>query len=299
MRQILTVAATALLFSTQLSCSVLHHGSKTHAPLPGTWQSSPIVVDGQSKDWPSPYPNYDSKARIAYATSNDKENLYITLETGDEMTQMKILKQGLVVSIDTGGGKNTPFNINFPLQSEVDLADLPRQEAGLKKDNMRYEDKQREQRISQYVKEANQFSLDGFIACNGVFMPKQTTPCGISVRMGIDEFKELVWEAVVPLRAIYNRNDISATDAGKPLSVAFSIKGFRKPESKSSPDNSNAGGGGMNSGMGTAGANSGMRGAGSRGGGGRGGRTGQAESPLQHLYESTKTWKFFGLAWNQ
>ena len=65
--------------------------TKTATTLPGTWQAQPIAIDGDTKDWPSPYPNYDAKAKVAYATSNDKYNLYITMETGDEQTQMKIL----------------------------------------------------------------------------------------------------------------------------------------------------------------------------------------------------------------
>jgi hypothetical protein len=35
------------------------------------------------------------------------------------------------------------------------------------------------------------------------------------------------------------------------------------------------------------------------GGGGRGGARGMMEDPMQHLYESTKTWKHFGVAWQQ
>src|ERR1700733_16221077 len=89
-----------------LSCGSSHHSGKGKAVLPGTWQPEPIVIDGDSKDWPSPYPNYDAKAMVAYATSNDKENLYITMETGDELTQIKILKQGMIVSIDTSGNKD-------------------------------------------------------------------------------------------------------------------------------------------------------------------------------------------------
>src|SRR4051812_31694016 len=92
-----------------------HSGSKNLAP--GTWQATPIIIDGDSKDWPSPYPNYDSKAMIAYASSNDAQNLYITMQTGDELALMKILKQGMTVSIDTGGSKDATFQINYPLSN--------------------------------------------------------------------------------------------------------------------------------------------------------------------------------------
>ncbi len=76
-----------------MSCNSSKHSGK-NGGVPGTWQATPIVIDADSKDWPSPYPNYDSKALIGYATSNDKKYLYITMETGDENTEMKVLKEG-------------------------------------------------------------------------------------------------------------------------------------------------------------------------------------------------------------
>src|SRR5579863_10004437 len=52
---------------------------------------------------------------LGYAVSNDKENLYITVETGDPATQLKILRQGLTVWIDKTGGKEEETAINFPI----------------------------------------------------------------------------------------------------------------------------------------------------------------------------------------
>src|ERR1043165_9727738 len=102
-----------------LSCSSAKHGRRNSDVVPGTWQTSPIVIDGDSKDWPSPYPNYDSKAMVAYATSNDRNNLYITMQTGDDLTQLNALRQRIIVSLDTGGGKTATFHINYPLLNDT------------------------------------------------------------------------------------------------------------------------------------------------------------------------------------
>ncbi len=281
------------------SCGNSKHLGKSQAAMPGTWQRQPIIIDGDSKDWPSPYPNYDAKAKVAYATSNDRENLYITMETGDEMTQMKILKQGMTVSIDTGGHKNPEFNINYPLLNENDDIDLTQKDFGKKKSAIPgYEDKQLDKKLGKTALEANQFTVDGFSGCTGGYMVKQTTPCGISVRLSIDEYKELVWEAVIPFKTIYGKQSITAAQVGKPISVCFAVKGFKKTDSKTGAgDNNNTG---MNNGMAGAGTNSSMRGGSPGGGRSKGGaRSGVQENPLQHLYENTKTWKFFSLAWDQ
>lgn len=268
-----------------ISCGTLHHTNKQET-LPGTWQAQPIIIDGDNKDWPSPYPNYDAKAKVAYATSNDAQNLYITVETGDEMTQVKMLKQGMAVSIDTGGKKDAQFHLNYPLPNENEPIDLFKQDLLVKDSRGSLIKRQSEQRINKLSQEANQFSLEGFGGCNGGYVVTQQVPCGIKVRAHIDEYKELVWEAVIPLKLIYNKETITAADAGHPISVCFSIKGFKGGGGK----NPNAGGNpGMNDGMGGAGRNSAMQ-----GGGAQGGRA-NANDPLQPLYESTKTWKQFSL----
>ena len=229
----ITFIAFTSIFIFSFSCNSAKHSEKSKAMLPGTWQSQPIVIDGDSKDWPSPYPNYDAKAMVAYATSNDKYNLYITMETGDEMTQMKILKQGMTVSIDTNGRKESQFNINYPLQNDNDPIEMSKREHH-KKESQFHPDGMWSQNIKKSAKDANQFSLDGFKNCNGGYMVTQTTSCGIKVILRIDEYKELVWEAVVPFKAIYNKDTITASDAGRPISVCFVVNRFKHPESKTS-----------------------------------------------------------------
>ena len=279
----------AILILVSLSCNSSKHSGKSSDTLPGTWQSQPITIDGDSKDWPSPYPNYDAKAMVAYATSNDKQNLYITMETGDEQTQMKILKQGMTIMIDTEGGKDPQYKINYPLQNENDPLEIAKEDNGPSKSNAINSPHHWDKKIKRSAGEATQYSLEGFSMCNGGYLVSQTTACGIKVKLGIDEYKELIIEVMVPFKAIYSKNIITEADAGHPISVCFAVKGFKAPAVKNN-DNNNAGTGTAN--MGGVGRNSGMAGR----GGGRSGHT-TAENPLQHLYESTKTWKQFGIAY--
>jgi hypothetical protein len=283
----ITGLACSASIMLSLSCGGSKH-SKAPATLPGTWQSTPIVIDGDSKDWPSPYPNYDARGRVGYATSNDGRNLYITMETGDDMTQLKILKQGMTILIDTNGKKEGKFKINFPLLNDIDEVNMPRREGG-KNQSQFHPAGMWAASINKVAKDANQFSLEGFANCNGGYVVTQTTSCGIKVMLRIDEYKELVWEAVVPFKAIYGKDTITAADAGRPISVCFAVNKFKHPE-KASADNS-AGTSGNGTGMG----NSGGMGGGARGGRGAGKSPG--EDPMQHLYENTKTWKQFGIAY--
>lgn len=285
------IPGVSLFFCLTLaSCGGAKH-TKSQASLPGTWSAQPVIIDGDSKDWPSPYPNYDAKGKIAYATSNDGQYLYITMETGDELTQLKILKEGMTVSIDTTGKKDARFNISYPLPGDSDP--LENMEI-LKETKYVHLGKQWQPKIDRMAKDANQLSLDGFNGCAGGYLVKQVTPCGIKVRMAIDEYKELVWEAAIPFKAIYGRENISAADAGKPISVCYSIKGFKRAQAKGEENAGSA----MNNNSSSMGAGGMQHNSGARGGGGRAGRS-VAEDPMQHLYESTKTWKHFGVAYQQ
>jgi hypothetical protein len=288
LHKFVTTTTVCALFILCFSCAgSKHSGAKD--TLPGTWQAQPIVIDGDSKDWPSPYPNYDAKAMVAYATSNDKQNLYITMETGDELTQMKILKQGMDVIIDTNGKKDGQLSINYPLENDNEDIDLKR-DAMAKKDPNGYESRKLQQKINNSIQSANQFTLEGFSSCNGGYVVTQSAPCGIKVRARIDEYKELVWEAVVPFKMIYNRDSISASDAGKPISVCFLIKPFVHEKKPDSNGGGSGNGGSMSNGMGGAGRNSNM------GGGGKNAGKRPAQDPLEHMYEKTKTWKQLVLA---
>ena len=288
MKQKLTAGMCLVASVLAISCGGSRHTGKSKNFIAGTWQQTPIVIDGDSKDWPSPYPNFDAKARVAYATSNDKENLYITMEAGDEMTQLKILKQGMTVSIDTGGNKDASFHINFPLPNDSEPIDLPQD--ARKNDAASLRARQMDVKLSKAAKEANQFSLEGFIGCSGGYMVSQPAPCGIRVIARMDEYKELVWEAVVPFKAIYGKSTLTAEDADKPVSICFAVKGFKNPSAKNN-DNSN----GISNNTGTG---SNMNGRTSQGTT-RMPTTRQPENPLQHLYDNTKTWKQFGLAYKQ
>lgn len=257
--------------------------SKSTVVLPGNWQATPIAVDGDNKDWPSPYPNYDSKSKVAYATSNDRNYVYITMQSGDELTQMKILKAGMTVSIDTGGGKETPFNINYPLENGNMEMDLPATLDGQKDGAMQFQ-KQLSQRIRKGIEAANQFTLEGFTGCTGGYMINQVLPCGVKLKARMDEYRELVWEAAIPVKALYGKDVLTAADAGKPISVCFSIKGTKAPKGQGGTQNAN---GGMNQMGGGGGRNAAMS------GGPQG--SGRQSNPLDHLYLSTKTWKQFSL----
>ncbi len=274
----------AFLLLGSASCHLTRHG-RTPEVMPGTWQGLPVEIDGNSKDWPSPYPNYDSKARVAYATSNDEQYLYITMETGDEMTQMKILQNGMTVSVDTSGKKEPQMLVNFPMKNDNELFEIPKPSKYARPGSENeLISKQSVQKIKKGTGSASQYGLEGFGPCSGGYMANQSSTCGVKVRLGMDEYNELVWEAAIPLATLFPGKPL-AQITGKPLSVCFAIKGYKKPETKTEPDN-------MGQSSAPRGGSAGMRNTAARGSNPKSAPV----NPLQPLYENTKTWKHFALA---
>jgi len=298
--------------------------------LAGTWQMSPIVIDGKNNDWPSPYPEYDDKALLGYCVSNDKYNLYITVETGDIATQLKILKNGLTVWIDKTGEKDEITGINFPIPQEFIEKETKRktgqsstatqsddnggrpsaghwEEAtggGTRTNNREQHRMAMQEKVRSALEKAQYYSLQGFKACNLEFPLLENDTCGIKVRMTLDSENELIWEAVVPFKSFYYKKEIGKMDKGKPISVCFETTGSKRPAGQQY----NGGGGSAGSGggfspsigfggFGGMGMSMGMGGGGYHGGGHHGGQQSHTDSEMESLYKSTKTYKVFGLAW--
>ncbi len=294
MKSLNLIALVLIIGVGLVSCSTSKNATPTR--LAGNWQPVPIIVDGKNNDWPTPHPDYDEKAMLGYAVSNDKDNLYIIVETGDLATQLKILQGGLTVWIDRKAEKNEETAINFPIPAESKNGKT----TGKRRPNMYGSgpDKVRimlEDRVAELVKEAKEYSLQGFKACNLQYPIEATDSCGIMVRMAIDADNELVWEAVIPFKSFYYKPELTRADKGRALSICIETTGQAPIEDDlliTGGGNSNAGAArprpAMSFGIGGMGMGMQMGGGGAR-------PVDPNAGILEPLYKSTKTWKKFGL----
>lgn len=279
------------------ACSSARHGHSKR--LPGMWQAQPAVIDGSNTDWPSPYPFYDEDAMLGYAVSNDTDNLYITVETGDPATQLKLLREGFTVWIDKTGKEEEMTAINFPIPrsaSEGGAALRPEHSlTNLSPQQQRFEI---EDKVKGALLKATEYSLQGFKACNLQYPIGVKDSCGIYVRMAVDVDNELVWEAVIPFRSFYFKPRLTRADKGKPISICFETTGQKRPAGQPSGNGSGrAGRGGVRPGigLGVGGMGLGMN----MGGGGRQSAPPTMVDLMEPLYKSTKTWKKVGLAFGR
>ena len=139
------------------------------------------------------------------------------------------------------------------------------------------------------MQEAGQFSLDGFAGCTGGYMISQVLPCGIKVKAKMDEYKQFVWEAAIPFKAIYGIDSNSASSANKPISVCYVVHGFKKAKTTSGGDNNSMSN--ISGAAGNAGNNNQMRNAANIS------TQASSQDPNEYYYQTTKTWKQFGITY--
>ncbi len=162
------------------------------------WLSHPIQVDGKLLEWPTDMQFYNSNTELAYTIANDSSNLYLCFQVFDELMQMKILKAGMVVSVDTNGKKKEHIIIQYPLSylgggegREPDFADI----------------REKFKMQPQFVQ------LSGFSSANGQNLLQ--TSNGVVVKLDWDENNNMNYELAIPFSSFgktkLTKNSVSNT----------------------------------------------------------------------------------------
>lgn len=183
------------------------------------WQPLPLLVDGMDDDWVKPLPYYESKEKLSWAISNDKENVYIMLSSKDRMEQQKILQGGLTVWVNPRADKDesASVGISYPMDSRNDRDRALMQQAR--------PDQYKDRGMS--PDDLKGYSLIGFNKDEPIenYDDGQTNKEGIIVKIAYNRAGDLIYEASVPLNAIFaNYNFASYTR--RRFAVGFFIEGI-------------------------------------------------------------------------
>ncbi len=109
------VLLTIILMAPALLAGVTVGARSKKADVSSQWRGdTEIVVDGVNTEWQGRLsPVKDVPVSIGFF--NDDRYLYFCLTTSDRATRAQIMRRGLIVWIDQGGGKKKDFGIEFPV----------------------------------------------------------------------------------------------------------------------------------------------------------------------------------------
>lgn len=163
------------------------------------WQTQPFIVNYQSPSW-SDKMNYNYKSKFMYSISNDSNNLYVRIKVFDKALQMKMLRSGFTLWIDTVGKKKKTLAIKYPLHNQartVHNGNYP---------NKRNPDltSNRKRAKTKATNVPNEMHLSGF--GNYGKLPSKDNSLGIVVQVDKDPIGNLYYFAIVPLASIYKRD---------------------------------------------------------------------------------------------
>lgn len=278
-RSMRALVVVTFMAAIAMSGATLLAGPKK-ADMTSHWRGeTPIAIDGVNQEWQGLLmPVKDVNASIAFY--NDDQFLYFCLTTSDGATRSQILRRGLIVWIDQGGGKKKDFGVEFPVALPGMYVVERSGDAGDATGGSRQLDANQDRLIilGPDKNERHDLSFD-------------EAP-GIQAKIGQSE-GVLVYEMRVPL----------ARNSGQPYAIgarpnAIVGVGLETPEISQSATRPAMGGGGGEGGRGGYGGRGGMPGRGGYGGrgGGYGGRGGSGGGRGEQMTKPIKVWNTVQLA---
>lgn len=188
-----------------------------------SWQKQPLTIDGSDSDWVRPLPGIESTEKLTYAMTNDAENLYVLISTKDPDEQNKILSGGMTVWINNQGDKSSDgaVGLGFPLDPHNNREKQLMAEARPQV----YKDR------SAKLDDADEYELYGFTREEPIehYNYGDTNKQGVEVRMNYNASGDLIYEARVPLKAVYPKANSAHYYGGRSVAVGIFIEGIPAP----------------------------------------------------------------------
>ncbi len=231
-----------------ISCSGTKNANQSELVNNGNWQETPLSINGDDGDWSQPLTFSDSKLEMNYSVSNDKENLYIRLISGNNETIQRILYGGLTLYLNNHGVKDIAgaVGISFP------TGNMKNRKGNLLNDRAEY---RQNKRVA--VDAVQDYALFGFptMKTQENFDLSSDNPESIRLGIGLNNAGALIYEVKVPLVSFLTKNEV--LNAGR---KSFAVGWVIEPLPPGMNDRGSGGGvsigGGI--GMGTFGGGSGM-----------------------------------------
>lgn len=187
MKYTLYIAAIFIIMSFGLS-------SNKNKVINSKWLDKSVVIDGNIDEWAQKPLFFDKETKLLVSIANDSSNFYLTMVIHDELVQTKILRSGLIVSLDTLGKKKEHISIQYPMKSDLKG-----------KQSIEKRGKPNLEEIKKMFKLKPQFMLlSGFKSGNGTGLLQNVN--GIAVKLDWDENNSLIYELKVPFSSIGNKS---------------------------------------------------------------------------------------------
>ncbi len=220
----------------------------------GLWQSQPLLVNEGGNRSLDSFKSYDSESELYYTISNDLDNLYFSIKTNNQKTQMRILRSGIEFCIDTAGKYSDRTKILFPfavLHKKNNSASGGSYGADQSSGHSRNHGINQKPETLELLKKKftdadKTMHLIGFKTPIGGAVPLPND-YGIKMNISWDTSNTMIYQASIPFVTFYKKL-IPASDSAKIFGISMNLNGL--PVQQSPYGMRPMGGGGISMGMG-------------------------------------------------
>jgi len=82
--------------------------------IASAWRDTEILIDGDSSEWKN-HLVYNEEKNISFGVLNDEDALYLCLVTSDRDLIRQVVGSGLIIWLDSDGGRHKTFGIKYPI----------------------------------------------------------------------------------------------------------------------------------------------------------------------------------------
>jgi hypothetical protein len=176
----------------------------------GTWAQS-VSNNNDSLIFKSPLRFYDTNTRLQYSICNDTKNIYIYIKATEKMAQLKILRSGLLLKIDTLGKHTYQKTLLYPIIGKKGAKPVPM-----------ISEKDWDVFVSRFSYDHSFMKITGFPSYIDDEIPIKNEN-GISVSITWDRFDVLLYKATIPFSQIISTRK-SVSDSTMKIGFSFYLK---------------------------------------------------------------------------
>jgi len=178
------------------------------------------LLCNDSSIFKSPLRFYDRNAKLQYSIMNDDDNLFIYIKATEKIAQLKIIRSGILIKIDTTGKQKKGLSILYPIPNS-------------KKNNIAAINYNNDWEIfvSRFSYDHAYMKITGFKNINDEELLTNNNQ-GISVAITWDENQVLRFKAIIPFKQIKANSNITL-DTNQTIGLSFILASIEQKSKES------------------------------------------------------------------
>jgi len=181
----------------------------------GSWAEKTVVEESNDDNiFKNPLRFYNEETHLQYTILNDKKNLYIFIKATEQLVQLKILKSGILIKLDTNGKTKYQSNILYPIQNKANKSSMA-------------PTKDWDTFVSRFPYVNTYMTVNGFKSITEEEYPIVNNK-NLTVKISWDSIGVLRYKAIIPF-ALFYKDSLMLNDINRNIGISILLKQLVQP----------------------------------------------------------------------